>query len=81
MPETKYPRTDITQETWRQQAACQYVEPTIFFPESVHVDAYNEAIEVCQRCPVRSECLQHATDNHESYGVWGGKLFERKWKK
>ena len=79
MSEIKYPRTDMTQERWREQAPCQYVDPRIFFPESKHVDAYDEALAICQTCPVRSECLQHAMDNHERYGVWGGQLFQKKW--
>ena len=28
--------------------------------------------EICSECPVREECLEHALDNNEEYGVWGG---------
>jgi len=77
MPEVKYFRTDMTQQHWREQAQCQYVDPVIFFPVSKQSKAYEQAIAICQRCPVRSECLQHAMDDHETCGVWGGQLFQR----
>jgi WhiB family redox-sensing transcriptional regulator len=81
MSEIKYPRTDMTQERWREQALCQYENPLMFFPESRYAQDYKIAIAICQTCPVRSECLQHAMDNHERYGVWGGQLFQKKWGK
>jgi WhiB family transcriptional regulator, redox-sensing transcriptional regulator len=27
---------------------------------------------VCESCPVRVQCLDHAVRNGERYGVWGG---------
>jgi WhiB family redox-sensing transcriptional regulator len=27
---------------------------------------------VCESCPVRAECLNHAVRAGERYGVWGG---------
>jgi WhiB family redox-sensing transcriptional regulator len=27
---------------------------------------------VCESCPVRAECLDHAVSAGERYGVWGG---------
>lgn len=30
------------------------------------------ARRVCAECPVRKECLKHALDNNEKFGVWGG---------
>lgn len=27
---------------------------------------------VCSRCPVTQECLEHALENGEKLGVWGG---------
>lgn len=33
---------------------------------------YDEAREICNRCPVKEQCLQHALDNKERWGMWGG---------
>jgi hypothetical protein len=32
------------------------------------------AKQLCQPCPVRVQCRQHAIDNREHFGVWGGTL-------
>jgi WhiB family transcriptional regulator, redox-sensing transcriptional regulator len=34
--------------------------------------AYGEARKICNACPVKSECLDHALDERERYGMWGG---------
>jgi WhiB family transcriptional regulator, redox-sensing transcriptional regulator len=75
MSEVKYPKTDMTGEYWRQQSLCQWEDASIFFPSSPYTDDYKTAVAICQRCPVRLQCLQHALDNHEMLGVWGGHLF------
>lgn len=33
---------------------------------------YDEARSICELCPVRQECEQHALANKEYYGMWGG---------
>jgi len=33
---------------------------------------YNEARSICDRCPVRFECLEHAMETKERFGMWGG---------
>jgi WhiB family transcriptional regulator, redox-sensing transcriptional regulator len=56
--------------TWRQHAACRGLDPEIFYPVSDE-DA-EEAKFVCDQCPVRQLCLEHALSNRERDGVWGG---------
>lgn len=55
---------------WAEEAACRTSHPDLFFPETVRGD--NHAKAICSRCPVRTECLNHALDTDEKYGVWGG---------
>ncbi len=55
---------------WWDQAACHGYRTKIFFPrEPNEIDP--TAAALCAACPVRSECLNHALDNHEA-GTWGG---------
>jgi WhiB family redox-sensing transcriptional regulator len=56
--------------TWRKRAACQGLDPDIFYPVSDE-DAW-EAKAVCDTCPVRQPCLEHALAVREREGVWGG---------
>jgi len=56
--------------TWRQKAACQGLDPDIFYP--VSEDDADEAKEICAQCGVRQVCLEFALTQRERDGVWGG---------
>ena len=34
---------------------------------------------ICAGCPLRTACLAGAMARDEQYGIWGGRLFERRW--
>lgn len=56
---------------WQALAACQGVDPDLFFPE--RGASVREPKAVCARCPVAADCLEHALTHHEVHGIWGGK--------
>jgi WhiB family redox-sensing transcriptional regulator len=56
--------------SWRTKAACQGLDPAIFYPASE--DDGDEAKAICATCPVRQPCLEYALANRERDGVWGG---------
>lgn len=41
-----------------------------FFPQTK--SEAQAALAVCAACPVREECLAHALDTNERFGIWGG---------
>ncbi len=60
---------------WWSLAACQSVNPDLFFPMSATNPARAEmsaAKAVCARCPVQTECLQYALAAGQVQGIWGG---------
>jgi len=57
-------------QQWRSKAACQGLDPDIFYP--LDDDDGDEAKAVCDVCPVREACLEHALGYREKEGVWGG---------
>jgi WhiB family redox-sensing transcriptional regulator len=59
---------------WRDQALCRGRETEVFFPEGDQPTIIAKSI--CRRCPVRRDCLAHALERSERYGIWGG-LTER----
>ncbi|RAV04456.1 WhiB family transcriptional regulator [Mycolicibacter senuensis] len=64
--------------SWQEQALCHQSDPEMFFPEKG--GATSAAKRICRACPVRQECLNHALDNDERFGIWGG-LSERERRK
>jgi WhiB family redox-sensing transcriptional regulator len=57
-------------ETWRLRASCKGVGLEVFFVEKGA--STKIAKKICQYCIVRSDCLNFALDNNETYGIWGG---------
>jgi len=60
---------------WWLLAACQSVDPDLFFPMSATNPARSElaaAKAVCAGCRVQSECLQYALAAGQVQGIWGG---------
>jgi WhiB family redox-sensing transcriptional regulator len=55
---------------WRADAACKNVDVEVFF--AIDEPSQQEAVAICETCPVRAECLEHALIAREQYGVWGG---------
>lgn len=56
--------------SWQADAACRDAPVDIFF--SLDEADQREALEYCETCPVRQECLRFAIENRETYGIWGG---------
>jgi|ERR1035437_4840750 hypothetical protein len=50
--------------------ACSGLGHDGFYPPNG--ESPKEALTICRGCEVRVECLQHALDNNERDGVWGG---------
>lgn len=56
---------------WQALALCAQTDPDMFFPEKG--GSTREAKKTCLNCEVREACLDHALDNDERFGIWGGK--------
>lgn len=64
---------DNPSEPWYRDAACLGMSLDVFFPKKAVVPT--TARRVCDRCPVKAECLQDALNARiggEVQGVWGG---------
>lgn len=61
---------------WAKLAACKnHPEPDLWFPGDGLVGGSNHAPaarRICNVCPVREACLEHALAAPEIHGVWGG---------
>ena len=60
----------VVEISWRQRGACNGLDPAVFFPDSE--ENAEEAKAICDICPVRLSCLEHALAMRERDGVWGG---------
>jgi WhiB family redox-sensing transcriptional regulator len=69
---------------WADRAAC-IGEADLFFPPNgspgERTDARDyrikRALAICDRCPVRVECLDFAVTNKEHHGIWGGRVLDK----
>lgn len=66
---------------WHKRAACIGEASDKFFGEP-DAEGYGpgwdtaaklaEGIAICERCPVRTPCLEYAITHRIRYGIWGG---------
>lgn len=66
------PGRDNPLDDWRTDAACTTsgLGPEAWFDEDP--DRNRAAANICERCPVRQECLNVALEGKELWGIWGG---------
>ena len=66
---------------WETHSACNGQPIEVFFPDppgrhpdsrARYYQAVDTARQICDRCPVRPECLTVAVNRNERYGIWGG---------
>jgi WhiB family redox-sensing transcriptional regulator len=62
---------------WQERALCRG-QTELFFPE--RGASTEPAKAICDECPVRAECLDHALEGRDRHGIWGG-LSERQRRK
>ena len=83
------PRDWGADDAWRARAACNTVDPDLFFPVGVTGPAVAQiaaAKAVCAGCDVRPECLEFAITTNQEYGIWGGtseeerRALRRRWR-
>ena len=55
---------------WMLSAVCAQTDSELFFPDKG--ESNRAAKQICAGCPVRDECLEHAMEHGEPFGVWGG---------
>ena len=61
---------------WMADAACKHMGPDLFFPQQGNTG--HQAKRICEGCPVAEQCGQHALDNRERHGIWGGRSIDRR---
>ena len=69
------------QHGWAARGACRHSDPDLFFPVAARGPALRQlaqAKRVCERCPVRVQCLEYALQSGQSFGVWGGASAEER---
>ena len=68
---------------WQFEGACVDADPESFFLEPNMRGKEKRTREVnakaiCNTCPVKQKCLDHALKVPEIYGVWGGMTEEER---
>lgn len=61
----------LARPAWHADAACRG-RTAAFFPGRGEWKLAEAAVAICQGCPVRDDCLDHALAEDERHGIWGG---------
>jgi WhiB family redox-sensing transcriptional regulator len=57
---------------WMSDAACAETDPELWFPELDSLWRVRQAKNICDKCPVKQQCLDYAQKNAFKEGIWGG---------
>ncbi|MFC9362258.1 WhiB family transcriptional regulator [Rhodococcus sp. NPDC057014] len=62
---------------WQDRASCRGTDPDVFFSSDgerrrVRAQREHTAKQICQECPVLTDCRTHALTAAETHGIWGG---------
>ena len=73
----RLPGPQVTYWDWQLNAACRGMASSAFFhPPDERGDLRQARIHrakaICRGCPVINQCLAHALQIPEPYGIWGG---------
>jgi WhiB family redox-sensing transcriptional regulator len=60
------------EQGWVRSAECAKPGGPTMFPHDKDNIGIQVARDVCNRCPVRTQCLEEALNRKELFGVWGG---------
>lgn len=67
------PDLDVDLPGWYDDARCRGTDTRLFFGVKGDKSSTLEAVNVCETCPVVSDCLALAVADPEyDFGVWGG---------
>lgn len=59
-------------EPWMADAACRGTDPALFHPDKGDTATAQEAMELCEACAVKDECLTWALVHNITDGILGG---------
>jgi len=65
----------VESPTWQGNAACrtEAIPTEWFFPErGTRSEETRIALDCCNRCEVKADCLAYALASNERYGIYGG---------
>lgn len=57
---------------WLERALCKDHDPELFYPLPGERHRAREAMAICKRCPVITDCAQNTLDRNESDGIAAG---------
>jgi WhiB family redox-sensing transcriptional regulator len=60
------------EDGWMARAACREADVELFYSEEP--TDQDEALALCARCEVRTQCYERAMADREAFGIWGGSM-------
>lgn len=58
--------------SWVEHAACGRSEDPDMWTDNRPAKRVREAIEICQTCPVKQECLEYGIEIDDRFAIYGG---------